>query len=437
MVLDPNAAVDRANDLLRMSSEQEETRLKRIHAYLTNEQELFWLPTGVPEEVRRLAKMSRVNMLDFVVRSMVQSMYLEGIRSPSETMDVPVWNIWQRNRMDARQIGIHRAAVTYGASYVTVLPGDPEPVIRGVSPRQMTVSYGDDDEWPRWALERRNGHYRLFDDEAVYLLEKNETSGDLELLDSSEHGAGVTPVVRFRETEDLDSSATGVVEPHMELQDQINLTTFGLLVAQHYGAFKQRYIIGWLAETEQQKVSASASRLWTFEDHPNDVQVGEFQETDLNGYLNSREATLRHLATVSQTPAHELLGQMVNLSAEALAAAEASQRRAITQTQMVMGESWEQVLGLAGQMVGIEPDPMAYVQWKDTEARSMSQMADALGKLAQQLGVPPQELWERIPGVSLQEVERWKSTAAEGDAMANLQAMLDRQSGEAESGANA
>jgi len=43
------------------------------------------------------------------------------------------------------------------------------------------------------------------------------------------------------------------------------------------------------------------------------------------------------------------------------------------------------------------------------------------------LGVPPQELWERVPGVTQTEIERWKAAAAEGDALANLTAMLGRQ----------
>ena len=38
------------------------------------------------------------------------------------------------------------------------------------------------------------------------------------------------------------------------------------MVAQHFTAFRQRYIMGWLAPTETEKVKASASRLLTFED---------------------------------------------------------------------------------------------------------------------------------------------------------------------------
>jgi len=427
-------------------------RLERIRMYLTDPDPsmarrtsawnrigpLRWLPKATPPEVRRLAEIARVNLMKFVVNAVVQDMYIDGFRVPLSGDDEPTWEIWQRNRMDARQIGTHRSALCYGTTYVTVLPGDPVPVIRGASPRRMTTLYADaDDDWPALALERRGitadarkrRVYRLMDDENVWWLEANDTlANDVTVDSSEEHGVGHVPVVRFRNTLDDDGGdVEGEVEPLIPLQDQINITTFGLLVAQHYGAFRQRYILGWLADSEQQALEASARKLWTFEDP--ETKVGEFGQTDLKGYLDSREATLRHLATISQTPAHEMIGALINLSAEALAAADASHRRKVSERQVVMGEAWEQVLELAGKLNGTPTDPAAYVRWRDTESRSLSQVADALGKLTTMLGVPPKELWERIPNVSQQEVERWRAAAAEGDAFAQLATALNRQAG--------
>lgn len=425
-MLSTDDAVDLANQI-RAERSKGAGRLETIDEYLRGDRRLFrrLLPSGVPGEMERLAQFARVNMLRFVVAGRVQSMYVDGLRLPRDADNVAAWGAWQANRMDARQIGVHRAAVAYGTAYVTVLPGDPMPVIRGVSPRAMTVVDGDeDDDWPRYALQKRRSGWRLYDDQARYDLVENE-DGALMVVGVAEHGIGVCPVVVVRETDDLDSPSCGVVEPLMPLQDQINVTTWGLLVAQHYGAFRQRYVIGWLAETEETRLKASASKLMTFDDP--DVKVGEFAETTLAGYLNSREATIRHLATVSQTPAHELLGQLVNLSAEALAAAEASHRRAVTETQTVAGEAWEAALRLAGQMMGAEVPDDAEVLWRDTESRSLAQTADALGKIAQMLGVPPAELWEMLPGVSQQQVERWRAAAAEGNAFAQLNSLLERQ----------
>lgn len=432
MALSKTKAVDQAKILLTVR-DNEESKLAKIHSYWRGKQRFEWLASQVPGEIRRLAEMSRVNVIKLVVDTQAQGLYVDGYRSARASEDEAVWDVWQRNRFDARQIGVHRAAVAYGLSYVTVLPGDPVPVMRGASPRKLTTLYGEDD-WPMWALEKRGKSkanqqlYRLIDDEAVYWLSSD--GGEVEWISTQKHGAGVTPVVRFRAVEDLDDDVLGEVEPYYELQDQINVTTFALLVAQHYGAFRQRYILGWIADSEEQKLKASAERVWTFEDSPNEIAVGEFGQTDIKGHIESREATLRHLATVSQTPAHELLGQLVNLSAEALAAAEASRDRKQEQTQRVMGESHEQGLGRAGQYLGRAPDPKAYVRWRDTTTQSLPGLVDALGKLVQMLGVPPQALWERVAdalGISQQELDDWKAQAEQGDPLAGLGAMLDRQ----------
>lgn len=69
--------------------------------------------------------------------------------------------------------------------------------------------------------------------------------------------------------------------------------------------------------------------------------------------------------------------------------------------------------------------------WRDTEARSLSTTVDALGKLAQMLNVPVEELWERVPGVTKTDVDRWRKAAErarrDADAMEQLNRMLDRQ----------
>lgn len=429
----------KAQELLRVRA-SEALPLRNIWAYWRGKQSYPSVPTGVAEEVKKLASMCRINLMGLVVDVMAQSMFVDGFRRPRDGEDAEPWAIWQANKMDARQSGIIRAALAYGTAYGVVLPGDSAPVMRGVSPRRMTCVYGDDPDWPRFALETDGpggSTYRLYDDEAVYYLDgkpgatptgfalrEDETTPRVDL-----HGFGHVPVVRFRNTEDLDEESPGEIEALMPMQDQMDVTTFGLLVAQHFQAFRQRWAIGWLG-TEEEKLKAGASKLWTFEDA--DVKVGEFGQYDQKGYLESRESVMKFMGIVSQTPPHSLLGEMVNLAAEALAAAEAGQRRKIAERETGFGESFEQYLNLAGRAAGIEVDDSAQVRWRDTEARSLAQVVDALGKMTKMLGIPSQELWERIPGISQQDVERWKATAASADSVASLEALLDRQMGPVE-----
>lgn len=412
----------------------EQPRVERVYRYWRGAQEFYWLPQGVPLEVKRMAEISRINVLKFIVDAAAQSMYVDGLRQPRASDNEPVWSVWQANRMDARQVELHRSMLAFGAAYAVVLPGDPVPAIRAASPRRLTAVYADDGDWPMWALERRSSDtgelYRMFDDEAVYWLGRDEWTDSLELIDVQEHGAGVVPVVRYRDQGEIDGEVLGQVEPHIPLQDQINLTTFSLLVAQHYGAHRQRYIIGWLADSEEQALRASAQRLWTFEDDPDDVKVGEFEQTDLSGYIESREASLRHLAALSQTPVHEMLGQMANLSAEALVAARDSHNRKLAEHQTMAGESHEQMLTLAGAFAGEPVDAEAWVRWRDMEGRSLAQTADALGKLAEQLGIPARALWDRAAealGASQQEVAQWVQLAEEGDPLVQIEREMERQ----------
>lgn len=438
MALTASQALDQTKLMRRMLLHERAERFDKVRRYYKGDTPYPWLPSGSPNEVRRMARMSRVNMIRYVVRAPVQALYVDGYRAGPGPIDpnapAPGWAAWQANRLDRRQIGVHRAAVMYGLGYGLVLPGDTGPAIRYLSPRNMTTLYADDDDWPAFALERRQTArgelWRLFDDGLAHWVgtgASGRTGEDgLDYIGADEHGTGVAPVVRFAAGENLDDDLEGVVEPLTDLQDQINLTTFALQVAQHYGAHRQRYVIGWLSPNEQASLATSAARLWSFED--DNVTVGEFEQTDLGGYIESREASIRHLATISQTPVHELLGTLANLSADALVAARDSHNRALQEWRTMLGESHEQVLELAGAQAGLSVDPEAHVRWRDMEARSLAQTADALGKLVTMLGVPAEALWERIPGVTQTDIEEWRRAAAgsqsELDALAN---MLDRQ----------
>jgi hypothetical protein len=431
MPMQPNVALDQVK-MVNKFRDAELVRLEKVHSYLRDLQAHPAVPPSSPKELVRLAEISRVPIMDIVVSAIAQAMYVDGYRAERSSEDAQPWGIWQANGLDARQIGVHRATLAYGASYVTVLPGTPVPVIRGYSPRKMTALYSeDDDEWPVVALrvdEVNNGYvYRLYDTTSVYIFDQKEQNSDIIYRNTQDHNVGVVPVVRFLNSIDEDEDNVGEVEPLYALQDQVNLTTFELLVAQHYGAFRQRYIIGWVAQSETELLKAGASRLWAMEDDPNQVQVGEFEQTVLDGYIASREASLRHAATLSQTPVHELMGTLINLSAEALVAAEKGHQRKVSERQVAMGEAWEQTLSLAGRLAGFEVDDGAQVRWRDTESRALAATVDALGKMAQMLGIPPQELWERVPNVSQQDIERWKAAAESGDAITQLNSMLDRQ----------
>lgn len=470
----PEAVIGLAKELHEMHVRERE-ELDVLRRYVTGKQALpLVIPEAAPREVREMARISRINIIAIVVNALVESLYVDNMRAIDENATAPeldpgtlaagelppdeptdadlvvskIWDVWQKNKMDRGQSGLYRAVFTYGYGYMIVTAGDPLPVMRPVSPRRMTALYDDDPDWPVYALEKRNGAGRwdLIDETHIYRLGR-DNKGDWSVIGEREHGLTYCPVVRYLDAEDLDGDdepewgappytgargvttaiVAGQVAPLLTLQDQTDVTTFALRAAEWYTAFRQRWIVGWTPESKSAKVAAGASQMWTFDADPDEVKLGEFGETTLSGYLASRDATVRFAATLSQTPVHELIGELVNMSAEALAAAEAGRDRKVTLRQTGNGESHEQVAGAVGDLLNVDVPDDIEVVWRDTSSRAFGAIVDGLGKLAQMLNVPPEALWERIPGATRQEIARWKQLAARGDSMAALTSLLDRQ----------
>lgn len=416
--------------------EQDKAELDAIDGWYRGKNDKPTMPRQSTREYRELQERSYTPWLRLVVTSVAQTLYVEGYRHHEATEDAAPWATWQANGLDGRQMAVHRGALAHGQAFVTVTPGTGAPVMRGVSARKMIAQYADsaEDEWPMYALrvEASGSDYmiRLYDEEQVYYLSTKGTGSPVEFIESRVHGVGVCPVVRFCNDLDLDGRATGEVAPFIPLAARIDQDTFDRLVVQRFGAWVVRYVAGMSTpETDDEKraaaVALKVSDFLMAEDP--DTKFGSLPATPLDGYIKSRDADIRDLAAVTQTPPHHLLGQMANLSAEALAAAEASLSRKVEERKHTFGESWEQALRLAAVVSGGEggDDYQAQVRWRDMESRSLAQTADALGKLAQMLGVPVEMLWEKVPGWTQTDVERAKALARRGDAQQRLAAVAD------------
>lgn len=430
-----------ALDLLDEFYRQRE-RIDHLDSYYRGDHDQPYMPSTATKEYKLLAARSISNWLPLVVDVMAQTLYVEGYRPGTVTDDDhgPWERYWQPNGLDARQSAIHRGALKYGLSYALVVPGTPAPVIRGLSPRRMLAVYDDPamDVWPALAIriEPRSSMVYLYDDVAVYRFRRDKDDRrKLTLLDALEHGAGECPVVRFADCPDLEGRSVGEVEPLIPIQDRINQTAFDLLIAQTYGSFKVRTISGMATPVDEEgrplgTIELSIKRFLVAEDA--DTKFGQLDETNLEGYLNSLDLSVRHMAAISQTPPHVLLGQMANLSAEALVAAESGLTRKTEERRHVFGDAWERTIRLAAKLAGdtaTAGDLSAQVVWRDAEARSLSQTVDAWGKAVTMLGIPAQAAWERIPGVTLTDVQRWRDMAVDGDpSMLAIAAALERQS---------
>ncbi len=434
-------AVDAARDIINGPRLEEAKRLDMIAKALRPRVPTVMLPKKASPVMQALAAKAQTNFLPLVIRTYSQVMKVGGYQSLGRSDNAPPWEHWQTNGLDARQVGIHWSALAYGVSYATALPGDRGPAFHGYSPRQMTALYQDsvNDEFPMLALEVDGSLIRLFDEERVwYIGAENEKprSGfantvtqsigpKFDYIEDRPHKLGVCPVVRFRDRMLLEGEEQyGIVEPLITIQERIDETTFGGLVAQYYAAFRQRYVIGWIPDDEATQLRASASDLWAFAN--SEVKVGDFAETDLTRYLESKDSAVRDMASIAQVPAQNLgINALSNISAETLAGLEAGKDRNADEITTSFGESWELWFRLAASIAGdtaSAEDYSAQVRWKDATARSLAQTVDALGKMVQMLGVPREAAWGRIPGTTDQDIETWRGMA-EDDAQ--RQALAD------------
>lgn len=392
--------------------------------------------TVMYERQIQLAQDSQSLYLPLVLDTFAQSMKVDGYFTGQQDA-AESWKHWQRNNMDARQTGITRAALQYGTSYAVVdqgIIGDQQkaPLITGVSPRNMTAYYGEarawpgesgvSSEWPILALEIKGNRMRLFDEENVYYIGAQQAPQDakdwvlnlwnnpqnLHMIEPRPHGAGVPPVVRFRDRWLLEGEeVAGIIEPLIALQNRIDRTSWEGAIAQYYSAFKQRYVIGWAPQDELQAIRMKASDTWFIDA---DAKVGQFNESDIRQYVEVKQASVRDLAAIAQVPAQSLGANAIsNVSADGLAAMESAKDRKAAEIKTSLGESYEQMLRLCAHLDGNAEEAADFaseVKWADMTARSFAQTVDALGKLATMLGLPPEVLWEDIPGYTAEKIKR-------------------------------
>lgn len=451
-----DAAIKAVQDIMKGARAAESVRLDKLAAALqpwtpedaVKNLQIKGIPTGPAEGI---ASRSQSNYLPLILDIYSQAMKVDDYLSSKTKSTASPWQWWQRNRLGAKQTGVHRSALHYGTSYATVLPsmspGDNTvgAFIRGVSPRQMTAMYGEpmewaptaggpvDDDWPIMALEVHGSMIRLYDEESVHFIGiKNFPrsamgwadpvylkSDNFEYIEARAHGVGVCPIVRFRDRFLLDGEEQfGIIEPLLIIQSRIDETVYEMLTSQYWAAFMQRYVMGWLPENEAQAFKQSAADTMFFKEK--DVKVGQFDATPLSPYIDSKRSALQDLAAIGQVPAQQLgTDGISNIADATLASLESGKDRKSDEISTSFGESWEQALRTAAHITGdteAASDFGAEVKWQDKSARAFAQAVDGLGKIAQMLDVPPEALWEDVPGWTKEKVDRIRAIAAARDA---------------------
>ena len=386
------------------------------------------------DEYQDLMERSPTPWLGLGITSVAQTCYVDGIRRGSEAGNLQAYETWQQNRWDSRQNALYRGAMAHGIAFASALPGrvpltgQKSAVMRGYSALSTAAWYEYvDDEWPMFVIraeetvieEQPGWVVELYDEVACYRFTckgDGERKEDWEYVTTEPHDLGVAPFVRYTNMTDLDGRHTGEIEPFIPLAKRIDQDTFDRLIVQRFGAWKIRFVTGLqrpanISETKYQQEILKLKINDLLIGTSKDMKFGTLPETPMDGFIKARESDVRDLAAVLQVPPYMFLGISANMQAESLAAARSALMAKSAERRTNWGESHEQLMRLTAKIRGNTEEMQAYdmeVRWRDTEVRPLIQAAQALGNLAQQVGVPLEMLWTMIPGWTDTDVARAK-----------------------------
>lgn len=384
---------------------------------------------------QRLLKQARSNYVGLVVDATAERMQVDGFRLGAENVgDTEAWRVWQASSMDADSDLLITEAVKVGRAFALVAPNpdDPAtPIITAEDATQAIVAYK-----PGSRRERAAGLKTWLDDWTGQLMATVYLPDGLYKFQAPKPPSGVTrprweqrlvedeawpapnplgavPLVEIQNRPDLLGEAHSEIEDVLDIQDRINKTLIDRMMAQEFSAFRQRWMTGYEVPTDEngqpvEPFKAAVDRLWVIEDE--NVQVGEFQATDLRPYLDSIESDVQHMAARTRTPAQYLLGKLSNVNGETLKATESGLVSKVRQRCRPLGEGVEEIVRLYLRAAGDDRDLSSIeVIWHNPEFRTEGELVDALLKMST-LGVPREALWERW-GASQTEIAQWRELA--------------------------
>lgn len=400
------------------------------------------------EKFRRMAGLSTTNLCGLVVEATAERMDVEGFRFGDQPdSDKDAWRIWQGSDFDSGSAEAITQALVYGRGFVSV---DTTARLLLEDARQVVIAYSSDgrrdklagfkvftDEWTGGTyatlyLPGSVHRFRATNPQAATVTWEPRTGDD---TDNTENPLGEVPFfeLRNRPLGRTKSEIASCVVPQLRL----NQAVFNTDAVAEYGAFRQK----WATGIEIPRDPATGEPVSPFDAHvaklfvgtpaegsAEQARFGDFNATDLSGYLRLGQEIAAHIARVSRVPITYFLTDVSNLSADALALLVSGLVRKCQRRVKGYEPAFEGAMRLAFRVLG---DPRAEqmdaeVKWASMETRSVAQDADAAVKLTQGTSpvITPQTAQERYLGMSQTERTRDEEWRAQGRAASSIDAIL-------------
>lgn len=397
-----NAALGALGADLQKDARSAWAPMQTLQKHLDGQLLKTWMPDNADAEYRDLLRKSASPWLGFARDAIAQGCIVSGYSNTD------LWDrVWRANGMDGRQEVSTRDAVGFGRGYVAILPGqDAEAVVmRPMAALDTFAVYEDPwDEYPTAVLHRRKprrgrdtfwqGSWMLVDDEAIYRFTGTPSAPiDVKV---QEHGMECAPVVGISNT--LEPEPRSSIGDKVSVYKRIVDATFTLQMLQRYGAFPQKWMAG--GDVDPDVRASIDSLLHAGGEAGETARFGAFPAADLDKAVAALDAHIKHFSAVVQVPPHYLLGAVVNMSAEGIAAAEAGYHRNLSARKKALGEGYELAMRTAARMLGeteAAGSSTDQVDWENVASWSLSQVTDAVQKLEMSTG-PLEALYRMIPG---------------------------------------
>lgn len=420
----PNNPEDWRDSLLPLLTQQAE-EAKLFRDYYGGEHRIANATARFHEIFGRFFPNAADNWCQIVVDSSVERLSVQGFRfgGVDQPADEEAWDLWQANGLDSGQNQIHTEAIKCGCSFLLVDPSANPTRITGEHPYECYV-YSDPATRERlagikrWQGNDKHAYCTLYLPDRVWKWRSRgrvrTTAGrpTWEPVEESMGGMpntlGVVPLIPMENNRDMLLGGMSDLEVIIPLQDRVNKLCLDLDVGSEFHAAPQRYAAGWepaLGADGQpianQTVEAATSRFLAFSDP--DTKVGSLPPGDPAAYVTPIGMYINHIAALSRTPPHYILGQIVNISGDALKAAETGLVAKVMSKQEDFSDSWEEAIGLSTGKDATD----AEVIWRNPESRTFGQLVDGVIKLRSELALPLEICWEMV-GLTPQQIERAK-----------------------------
>ncbi|MFI7009979.1 phage portal protein [Streptomyces sp. NPDC050145] len=413
--------------------------------YYRGRPDLPQLPKNAEQAFVEFQRKSRTNFCGMIANASVHRLNALGVTGPDGNPDSAAARWWQANRLDSRQKLVWRVAMTQSVGYMLVGPhptrveenGRPSPLITTEHPRECIVEYDPETGEPYVGLKAWHddvdgyGHARVyFDDRSFPYRTTERTSGRLpwgpdswvyvgDSDDGEPHDLDRMPLVEFARMPDLGEDPEPEFAGVLDIQDRVNMGVLNRMAASRYSGFRQKWIKGHKFAKRvdpatgltvvEQPFTPGPNTVWASEGEQ--AQFGQLDATDLRPFLDEHAADVRDMLIVSQTPAYYYAGDLINISADTVAALDLMHVAKCREHIASFGESLEDVMSLAAAQAGMPEDyTEATVRWADPQYLSPAVKADAATKLSS-IGYPLAVIAEDM-GETPQRVQRITSAAA-------------------------